>query len=55
MKAKAICTKPVNTITGRSLPAVWRLSSGRKRRSVLIWHGGQLQAEEMTVGTQEIP
>ena len=55
MKAKAICTMPVNTSAGRSLPSVLRLSRGRKRRSVLIWHGGQLQAEEMTVGTQEIP
>jgi len=45
----------VNTIPRRSLLAALRLRRGRKLRSVLIWHGGQLPAEEMMVDMQEIP
>ena len=47
----------VNTIPRRSLLAALRLRlrRGRKLRSVSIWHGGQLPAEEMMVDMQEIP
>ena len=45
----------VNTIPGSSLLAALRLRRGRKRQYVLIWHGGQLPAEEMMVDMREIP